>query len=394
MGTCALTMCLTDGAEVRHVTTSASNGRLTTWPPLAWSLFASRALPSPRIMPLDAVPTISSSLIATDASLVTPAWEAVPIHGLLARNGAVSSRLPCSRSAPRRQGKHGRIQRCVLLGMRWGRPRIARRRPTGGSPPGNGPCNIRRRSDRRIVGTEPCSARTVSGYTTPVRLRPRPRGLAGPTSVQHGRKLTDASDKDAGRWAGPTWATVDRLPLRVDRVVVGVVVCKRQMGSKRESSAPLGRSVLTHPQALSADRRQSLRLTPPTPETADDDADQHGNLEDGIANQWFAFPWWGLWRYLPRKADVVDGDLFAFRLGFVWLDRLLVSDRLHPLGRPVARVNPLQTPEVVDGVALLMHGLRAATRLWSAADEDDAPGIPWVTRRSRPGIHRARPGSR
>lgn len=109
------------------------------------------------------------------------------------------------------------------LATRYMRSRITRCQPTGGSLPANGPRMSRRQSSRRLLGTKPCTARTVSGNATPVRPRPRPRGTAGQASVQHGRKLTDASDKDAGRWARPTWATADRLAFRVDRVVVGPV---------------------------------------------------------------------------------------------------------------------------------------------------------------------------
>jgi len=86
---------------------------------------------------------------------------------------------------------------------------IARRRPTGGSLPANGRRMSRRQSSRRLAGAKPGSARTVSGNTTPIRPRPRLCGAAGPTSVQHGRGITDASDKDVGRWARPTWATID-----------------------------------------------------------------------------------------------------------------------------------------------------------------------------------------
>ena len=142
---------------------------------------------------------------------------------------------------------------------------IARFRPAGGSLPANGRRENERHSNHRVLGTQSLALRVpLAAIRTPVRLRPRPSGTPGPTSVQHGRKLTDASDKDAGRRARPTRAIGCRLPLRVDRVVVGVVICKRQMGSKRESSAPLGRSILTHPKALSANRRQCLVKTGPS----------------------------------------------------------------------------------------------------------------------------------
>jgi len=65
-------------------------------------------------------------------------WGQFPFMVCSLPSGAVSSRMPCSYSTPRRQGKHGRIQGCVLLVMRWVRSGIARRRPRDGSPLANG----------------------------------------------------------------------------------------------------------------------------------------------------------------------------------------------------------------------------------------------------------------
>jgi hypothetical protein len=160
--------------------------------------------------------------------------------------GAVSSQMPCSCGALRRQAEHGCVQECGLFGDEVGasgdrttptgrRQSACRSSPyeqTTIKPPPSG-----RESWQCAHGER----RHDAGPAATMRLR----GTAGRASVQHGRGITDASDKDAGTWARPPRATGCRPLLRVGRGVVGVVVCKRQMGSKRESSAPLGRSVLT-----------------------------------------------------------------------------------------------------------------------------------------------------
>ena len=204
LGTFALTMCLTDGAEVRRMTMPSNNEQVTVWPPLVWSLSASEASSPALTMPLSPKANVFCSLVTAYGPRVTSAWWRFPFRIDSLPGGAVSSRMPYSCGALLHQGGHGCVQECGLLGdevVAFGaRTTLTNRRQSAWqwSP------QSRRQSGRRILGAKPGSARTVSGNRTPVRLRPRPRGTAGQASVQHGRELTETSDKDAGRWARPT----------------------------------------------------------------------------------------------------------------------------------------------------------------------------------------------
>lgn len=95
--------------------------------------------------------------------------------------------------------------------------------------------------------------------------------------MQAARMRVDGHNQRGQPWTSYAFASIV--------TVVGAIISKREMPSNRILSAVLGRSVLTHPNAPSADRQRSLqparswarcRRTPPVPETANDDA---GSIE-------------------------------------------------------------------------------------------------------------------
>lgn len=116
LGTFALTMCLTDGAEVRRMTMPSNNEQVTVWPPLVWSLSASEASSPALTTPLSPKANVFCSLVTAYGSRVTSAWWRFPFRIDSLPGGAVSSRMPYSCGALLHQGGHGCVRECGLLG--------------------------------------------------------------------------------------------------------------------------------------------------------------------------------------------------------------------------------------------------------------------------------------
>jgi len=165
------------------------------------------------IMPPAPKANVSSLLIAMHASLAIPAWWRSHSRPARAFGGTVSSRIPCSCGAPRRQGDYGCVQECGLFGDEVGASGD-RRTPTG-----------RRQS---VCQRSPYKQTTI---------KPPPSGREA-WQCAHGERRHDA---------GPAaTTTVWRSQLNVSSTRQGDHRCKRQ-GCRQVGTTNVGNHRLITP---------------------------------------------------------------------------------------------------------------------------------------------------